>query len=260
MKHATILTFAVFSLFIFMSFASASGESFYITDKATCTNASDFVVMGLTGTTNAHGELATEGNYNNVLCANFGNNDFTCNGDNVLVRLTASTDGTAQAGDYDAGAIYPVEICYGDVDYRSTSGTCDQSGEFSVLSLTGETNAHVGSVGDYPITICGVVNEAADGPGGDTEPDISEGDKDNTKQTNNIKQIKNIDENFINTNPLDFITKDNTEKTSTGDSQVLEGSKKTSLIGGTAGVILFAFVMLLLILLVLLLVVAGRKR
>ena len=134
MKTQTLSIFAIFTVLVLTSFALADGEEFYITDKTSCTDNGDYVVMGLTATTNAHGELASEGNYDTVLCANF-ESDFSCNGDNEIIRLTSETNANAQSGDYDNvnNGIYPVEVCYGDIDYRSTTDECNLEGEFEVF-------------------------------------------------------------------------------------------------------------------------------
>ena len=144
------------ALIIFLSTGVfALGESCFITDRATC-EASGTIVMGLSGITNAHGELASEGNYGSVLCCNFVGS-LTCDSSNSnkIIRLSSSTNAHAEIPDQ---TTYTTNVCYENLNCISTSQNCGditESPYTPIFSLSNFTNAHIGGINDYPnIRIC----------------------------------------------------------------------------------------------------------
>ena len=119
-----------------------------ITDVASCTGG-DVIVLRMSDITNAHAELASEVNYNTVLCCNFGG-PIACTSVNKIVGLSAVTNAHIEAPNQSA---YANNICYDGIECQASVSAC--SGGFEeVLSLSDSTNAHIGSPGDYPILIC----------------------------------------------------------------------------------------------------------
>ena len=139
----------IITMFLFpLGLVSPLGESCSITDRASCTGT---IVMDLSDTTNAHGELASEGNYNNVLCCNFAGS-LTCDGQNKIIGLSSTTNAHAEIP---TEITYSNEVCYSDLECISTSSICgNTSYTLSVLSLSDFTNAHIGGIDDYNINIC----------------------------------------------------------------------------------------------------------
>ena len=143
----------IISLIIFLSSGIfAIGEECFITDRNSCeTNGN--VIMGLSSTTNAHGELANQNNYDDVLCCNFAGS-LTCDGQNKIIGLSSETNAHVEIPDE---TTYSTELCYYDLDCMSTSLNCEDITEktyMPIFSLSNFTNAHIGEIDDYDIKIC----------------------------------------------------------------------------------------------------------
>ena len=153
MKNKGFIILALtFSLIAFLSSGIfAVGESCFITDKASC---SGTIVMGLSNTTNAHGETANQSNYNEVLCCNFAGSK-ACDGTNKIIGLSSVTNAHAEIP---TEINYPNNVCYGNLSCVSTSQTCGNQQvsnySLSIFSLSNYTNAHIGEIGNYSINIC----------------------------------------------------------------------------------------------------------
>lgn len=150
MKRGLIkLLFFLTFVFVFANFASAAGEECFITDRASCE--SNYIIMGLSNTTNAHGELASQANYDYVLCCNFAGSAL-CTGTNKVLGLSSDTNAHAQIPSLET---YASDVCYSDLECINTTQTCGQTGyNLSIVSLTDDTNAHIGGIGDYNTNIC----------------------------------------------------------------------------------------------------------
>src|SRR4030042_2306562 len=105
--------------------------------------------MGLSSATNAHAEFPDTGLYSHVLCCNIGTGVTTCTGTNGLVNLSSSTNAHAELITADH---YPIGICYEDFVCGKYS-TCPEN-YIGFLSLTADTNAHIGNFSDYSTKIC----------------------------------------------------------------------------------------------------------
>jgi hypothetical protein len=146
-----ILTLIVFTFLLSGVFAALpdTGKCI-INTRAECTGSSYHIVMGLSGLTNAHGEVAP-GSYNDVLCCAFPGSS-TCSGSNTIIKLSSSSNAHAEAPDQNN---YLTRVCYSDLQCIGTSGTsCPANHPLEVLSLTSATNAHIGAFADYPVKIC----------------------------------------------------------------------------------------------------------
>ena len=98
-----------------------------------------------------HGELESEGNYNNVLCCNFAGSP-TCDGQNKILGLSSTTNAHAEIT---TETTYSNEVCYSDLECISTSSICgDTAHTLSILSLSSFTNAHISEIDDYSINLC----------------------------------------------------------------------------------------------------------
>ena len=122
MKDKTfIILILTFSFVAFLSSGIlASGNSCVITDRASCTSSGEYAVMGLSSTTNAHGELANQSNYNYVLCCNFAGSQ-TCDGSNKIIGLSSVTNAHAEIP---TETTYLNDVCYGNLSCISTSYDC----------------------------------------------------------------------------------------------------------------------------------------
>ena len=119
------------------------------------------IIIGLSGTSNAHGELYNQSNYQNVLCCNFGDgiqaNECSQPGYAKIIRLSSETNAHAEvSSDTVYPTSYPNNVCYqasGLSCQTITSGSCP-TGYSSILSLSATNNAHIGGPNDYPVKIC----------------------------------------------------------------------------------------------------------
>jgi hypothetical protein len=90
-----------------------------------------------------------------------GDNPHVCDGDNKVLGLKETTDAFGETADSDSDS-YSVDVCYGDLRCRSidtgdsNAGSCDETGEEIVASLSVATDAKIskGDNTDFPIKIC----------------------------------------------------------------------------------------------------------
>ena len=158
MKKRTINSVLIlFALVFYFSFIiSAVGEVCHVTDRASCSNPGEVIVLGLSSGTNAHGELGNSTNYNTVLCCNLPNSTLTCGGTNKILGLSSDTNAHAENPDQ---TNYATDVCYSDLECVSTSNSCGDSGApdhfLTMVTLSNPTNAHLGASGNFPsINIC----------------------------------------------------------------------------------------------------------
>jgi len=134
-----------------------------VLNAGTCAN--DQVILRLSDTSNAHGEIDSgAGNYPVNVCYNEffsedGNGLRTC-GTNQIISLSALTN--AHGEDPSAG-IYPVDVCYGDLtcSIRGPGVACS-AGEVAIVSLSDSTNAHLALGEIYDYKVC--CSSASDAP------------------------------------------------------------------------------------------------
>ncbi|MFH1607837.1 MAG: hypothetical protein ABIA78_01765 [archaeon] len=144
-KRGMFLSF-LFLIILLIGFVSADNCS--ITTRASC---SDYTIMGLSALTNAHGELSSQSNYNYVLCCDFGNGVTNCDGANKIIGLSDVTNAHAEIPSLNN---YDSDVCYSNLACASNSGSCLPGYDIQMLSLSDDTNAHIGEFGDYPVKIC----------------------------------------------------------------------------------------------------------
>ncbi|MCK5149329.1 hypothetical protein KAJ87_00190 [Candidatus Pacearchaeota archaeon] len=163
MKKRVLGLFMILVLILFLGIASA--ETCYVDTKENCLNNGDHVVLGLSASTNAHGELHDEGNYNYALCCDFGNGvqlnecsltDHAIYGagisSNKLIGLSSKTNAHAQRVQ---DITYDEDVCYNGLTCVDTEGNCaEEDYSVGILSLSGTTNAHIGAYQDYSRNIC----------------------------------------------------------------------------------------------------------
>ncbi len=153
MKKQIILIEFLFLIFLISGFVSA--VSCVITETTSC---SSNAVMGLSNLTNAHGELVKEGNYNYVLCCDFRGGSTMCllkeGGSetfvNKIIGLSSETNAHAEIPSL---TNYNYDVCYEQLECAKRTDTCNP-GEMGVLSLSSDTNAHIGGFEDYDVKIC----------------------------------------------------------------------------------------------------------
>ena len=136
------------SLFILMGFVAVILLSLNIISAYACVittscSSPNHVVMRLSETGNAHGELASQSNYNNVLCCDFGNGDTSCNAENKVLGLSSPTNAHAERPE---NSNYANPVCYNSLDNCSAvdSTTPLDSNDVNVIWLSDLTNAHLG--------------------------------------------------------------------------------------------------------------------
>ena len=136
-----IFAFVIF-LLGFVSSAACSVQS-------TPCISSDNLVMRLSSATNAHGAVYDQGTYSSALCCDFaGRND--CFGGNAVLRLSSTTNAHAQTL---SSSGYTESVCFGTLS--CTSGpSCNPTYPIEMLSLSAQTNAHLGSFSTYTTKIC----------------------------------------------------------------------------------------------------------
>ncbi len=115
-------------------------------------------IMKLSDTTNAHGELASQGNYNTYVCSDeAGSTDCSTelDGDgNPLNKVIGLSGITNAHGEIPSNIIYETDVCFSDLICEVVSGTCSSLEYSGVISLSGTTNAHIGGFSDYGTKIC----------------------------------------------------------------------------------------------------------
>jgi len=136
-------------IFVF-SFMLASGVYAICEDNQT--------ILKISSSTNAHGELWNQNNYNTAICytdvflGQTGNGNHTCDGSNTIIALSSATNAHAETND--AGN-YNFDVCYGNLECVNSDVDCSGTMHpFTLLSLSSETNAHISAGNDYPIKIC----------------------------------------------------------------------------------------------------------
>ena len=125
-----------------------------IVERANCQNN---IVLGLSSETNAHAQNNLfDQTYPYVLCCDFGTGvdlEKDCKDDlsNLILRLSSETNANAEIPNLNPN-IYNENICYENAICSGKSECADDEDE--ILSLSSETNAHIGGAGDYSYKIC----------------------------------------------------------------------------------------------------------
>ena len=172
-KRVIQLFFAV-TLVIFLIGLGSAASSCSVKSRASCqVGGGEYVVMGLSDLTNAHGEFPDNGTYAYVLCCNFGAINTTAGNtscldpatnphpnpfyasDNIprnkIIGLYASTNSHAEGT---GETNYPINVCYKDLVCVSTTEGCDSTYPNEILNLSSVTNAHIGKGTGYNVAIC----------------------------------------------------------------------------------------------------------
>lgn len=153
------LLFVLILTIFLLSFASSAvtDTTCDIVPRAQCTGGTKHIVMGLSAATNAHGFLPSSTISSHVLCCGFGTGITACSGTNKIIGLSSPTNAHAEIP---SRTTYSNSVCYEDFNCKNSLNLCGTAGTdvvnypLSVFSLTAETNAHIGAIGDYPVKIC----------------------------------------------------------------------------------------------------------
>ncbi len=129
--------------------SAAYAQPCRVTERASCSE-KELILMGLSSETNAHGELVDQGNYNYVLCCDFSEEN-VCSGTNKILGLSSETNAHAEIPEKDN---YGYDICYGNLKCKSFDDACSEDYITEMISLSDETNAHLGEFGSYSEKIC----------------------------------------------------------------------------------------------------------
>lgn len=148
-----IIPLAVFAIFSFGNHSYAGT----LTCSVTTSCPSGTVIYRMSGTDNAHAELASQANYSQLVCCSgvsgLGN---SCSGTfATALKLSGTTNGHAEQNsqtNYANSACISVSSGSVSIGYQAT----DCSGfDTTFGSISGTTNAHVGGTTAYTTKICG---------------------------------------------------------------------------------------------------------
>lgn len=128
-----------------------------IMSVADCASQSGVNVLRLSADTNAHAEAPAQTNYDTCVCC-FGPTGLgtDCNATNksIFLKLSASTNAHAEKN---TQSNYSNSVC---ISTSTKSSICAyreencQAGETTLCSISGDTNAHIGSPDTYNIKVC----------------------------------------------------------------------------------------------------------
>ena len=141
----------MFGLFMLLVVSFVSADSCSIQSSCNANN----IVMKLSATTNAHGELWNQANYNQYLCCDF-TGIHTDNGVNKILGLSSPTNAHAEIPSLNN---YGTDVYFGNLLCTSNPTTCLTGYTIQMVSLSATTNAHIGAFADYSTKICCKQNE-----------------------------------------------------------------------------------------------------
>jgi len=148
MEKSVVILFIFLSVF-FMSIINISALGCSIINVETSPDYNpDKVLMGVSNPTNAHGEEKDQGIYSYVVQCEFAGG-VLCDGSNQVISISSPTNAHAEI----SGGSYTIPICFGDLSCISTDQTSNDDYRLPILSLSADTNAHIGNFEDYPIKI-----------------------------------------------------------------------------------------------------------
>ena len=155
--HVYLLVFALIALVFYAGVAAAED----------CTR-EDQEMFAIWSLTNAHGEAYNQEIYPNKVCFydyfsdSYGfANPHTCvgseDGDNTVLRLSGNSNAHAESPDFNTDGY--VDVCYGDLDcfLAPVGKNCNYTGDSDyclIVSLTGETNAHIALTNYSGMSLC----------------------------------------------------------------------------------------------------------
>ncbi len=159
----------LFLIVLLINIVSAQDMCWVEASSADCTNSNGYVIMKVSDSTNAHGELAGQSGFTNVLCCNFGLGDTTCGADNKVLSLSSSANAHIEAPDITPN--YNNNVCYDSLKNCSSVdvGFNCAVDEIEVVYVSADetqlyTNAHIedadlGASQNYDTKICCVVDK-----------------------------------------------------------------------------------------------------
>ncbi len=142
--------FLVFLLAIVFISISISSLSFTVQDNCVPTK----TVMRLSNDTNAHGELWDQINYNTYLCST-DEGSHSCEDDmaNKVIGLSNYTNAHGEIPEINNGYL-GNNVCFENLRCENFSGSCPLTHTLEMVSLSGNTNAHIGNFSNYDTKIC----------------------------------------------------------------------------------------------------------
>jgi len=117
----------------------------------------EVAVLRLSGTTNAHAELSTQNNYYYILCCSTPGLGVSTTASAIstsILKLSASTNAHVEGNNQSnyATTVYLTKTG-GTISCSAPKPSCS-SGETCVVSISGNTNAHIGECSAYTNKIC----------------------------------------------------------------------------------------------------------
>jgi len=168
MKKLIILLISIFSIFAMADFAEAAAVSCSV--GTSCANTQ---VFKMSAATNAHAGTLASSYTTFVCCSGISGLGTTCGGATsaVVLRLSGTSNAHVEENTYSTPA-YSTNVCLSSTNGMfCTYGTTCPTGTGPVVSISGDTNAHVGSGGVYSTYVC--CGEVCDK---DTVCDIAQGE------------------------------------------------------------------------------------
>jgi len=149
MKKGVFLSSIIIAFIIFQFLASVSAAGCFT--SGICLSGEN-PILGISGLTNAHGQTAAEyqlNPYAYAICCDFGIGDYACSGNNKITGLSSPSNAHAEIP---SETTYTEDVCYSSLSNCFPAPNCNGIGEVEVLSLSDNTNAHIGA--NYPVKIC----------------------------------------------------------------------------------------------------------
>lgn len=157
------LILLISAFMVFLSIGLTSAIKCDIRTRATCdgTHAPfQNIVMGLSASTNAHGQVWNASSYSGVnaydyvVCCDSGTgqaSDHICNVNDKIIGLSAITNAHAEGT---SGTSYTTNVCYNNLQCINTTTGCFITYPLNIFNLSSPTDAHIGTGAGYNTAIC----------------------------------------------------------------------------------------------------------
>ncbi|HLD55342.1 MAG TPA: hypothetical protein VJB35_03725 [Candidatus Nanoarchaeia archaeon] len=150
MELKKLVIFSVSLIYLIFSFGLISSDMCSV--QTSCNP--DNTVFKMFSQSNSHAERYDQTNFNYYLCCDFTYPNPHTNSDgrqNKVASLSSITNAHVQAPEQTS---YTNNVFFGDLNCVSSSGSCSSTYPIQMFSLSGATNAHVGTFNEYNLKVC----------------------------------------------------------------------------------------------------------